>query len=512
MPQIDQLDIQAKIDAILNRWPSVGLAVSVVRDGAVEFSGHGVANIDLATPVTEDTVFRIGSITKTFTAVAVMQLEEQGLIDLEAPADGYLRGFRLVPAKAGWRPATVRHLLTHTGGVPEWVHPLRMINSGWVGESYPLEETLPILGEYYRGRLQLVGEPGRVWTYTDHGFAALGQIVEDVSGQPLHRYFRERIFEPLGMTDTDLLRSPRLTSRLATGYRLRSDGATAVTDREWVTAAASSIYSTPRDMARYVAALLTGGSGEHGSILKPETVALMFEPHYRPDRRISGMGLAFWRVDLGGHNAVEHQGVLPGFNSEIFLAPYDGVGVIAFTNGSRNAASWLTGETERLVRELIGASEQGIRTDVPQHPEIWGELCGWYRPHVQRTDLQARGLLGAGAQVGVRRGQLILRTLSPIPALYRGLQLHPDDKKDPYVFRMDLSKYGLGTIRVVFSRDPSGTTTGVHLDGILLSAYKHSRSTNPRTLAASAVGVVAAATTVKALRRSRRRRHARRRP
>ena len=87
MPQINQHEIDAKIDAILNRWPAVGLAVGVVRDGALGFSGRGVANTGSAMPVTEDTVFRIGSITKTFTAVAVMQLWEQGLIELDAPAN-----------------------------------------------------------------------------------------------------------------------------------------------------------------------------------------------------------------------------------------------------------------------------------------------------------------------------------------------------------------------------------------------------------------------------------------
>ena len=79
-------------------------------------------------------------------------------------------------------------------------------------------------------------------------------------------------------------------------------------------------------------------------------------------------------------------------------------------------------------------------------------------------------MLGAGVEVAVRRGQLVLRTLSPIPALFRGLQLHPDDQDDPYVFRIDLSRYGLATARVVFSRDHSGVTTGIHLDGVLLSA------------------------------------------
>jgi hypothetical protein len=350
-----------------------------------------------------------------------------------------------------------------------------MINSGWFAESFALEERVPKLTEYYRGRLRLAAEPGTIWTYTDHGFATLGQIVEDVSGQPLDRYFRDHIFEPLGMTDTDLLRSQRLTARLATGYRLRSDGPKAVTDRQGVTAAAGAIYSTPRDLARYIAAFLAGGSGEHGSILNPETVALMVQPHYQPDPRIPGMGLAFWRVNLGGHAAVEHQGVVPGFNSQVFLAPDDGVGVLAFTNGSRNAASWLRGETEQLLRDLIGIPAEGIRSDVPQHPAVWGELCGRYRPRAQRTDMQAWSMLGAGVEVGVRRGRLMLRSLSPIPAAYRGFQLHPDDRADPYAFRIDLSKYGLNTARVVFSRDPSGAVMGVHLDGVLMSAEKRRR-------------------------------------
>jgi Beta-lactamase len=127
--------MRARVDEILNRWPAVGLALGVVRDGSTEFFyRHGVADIAAKTPVTEDTVFRIGSITKTFTAVAVMQLWEQGLVELGAPANDYLRAYRLVPAQASWRPATLRHLLTHTAGVPEWLHPSRMVNSDWFGE------------------------------------------------------------------------------------------------------------------------------------------------------------------------------------------------------------------------------------------------------------------------------------------------------------------------------------------------------------------------------------------
>ena len=106
---------------VLDRWPSAGLAAGVVRAGSLEwFEGHGVADAGSNEPVTLDTVFRIGSLTKTFTAVAVMQLCERGLVDLDAPANDYLRSFQLVAAKASFRPATVRHLLTHTAGIGYW--------------------------------------------------------------------------------------------------------------------------------------------------------------------------------------------------------------------------------------------------------------------------------------------------------------------------------------------------------------------------------------------------------
>jgi CubicO group peptidase (beta-lactamase class C family) len=115
---IDERELKTRVAEVLNRWPAAGLAVGVVRTGSLEwFYGHGVADTGTDAPVTEDTVFRIASITKTFTAIAVMQLWEQGLVDLDAPASDYRRAYRLIPAKASSRPATLRHLLTHTAGV-----------------------------------------------------------------------------------------------------------------------------------------------------------------------------------------------------------------------------------------------------------------------------------------------------------------------------------------------------------------------------------------------------------
>jgi CubicO group peptidase (beta-lactamase class C family) len=210
--------------AIASRHPAVGLAVGVVRDGRLSFfHGHGLADIASRTPVTEDTVFRIGSVTKTFTAIAVLQLYEQGLVDLDSPPGDYLRGYQLVAAKPGHRPPTVRQLLTHTAGLPQLVYPARVFRPV-LGETVAYGQRVPALAEFYRGRLHLTAEPGTQLTYSNHGFATLGQIVEDVTGEPLSGYFREHIFGPLGMTGTDLARSDRIRARLATGYTLRSGG------------------------------------------------------------------------------------------------------------------------------------------------------------------------------------------------------------------------------------------------------------------------------------------------
>jgi CubicO group peptidase (beta-lactamase class C family) len=465
--------LDARVDEILNRRAAVGLVVAVARPRSpAVFCTRGLADIGARTPVTEDTVFRIGSITKTFTAIAVMQLWEQGLVDLDAPANDYLRAFELVPGDPRWRPATVRHLLTHTAGLPELARPLQALRSGWFSETVPPGAPVPALAEFYRGRLRLSAEPGTTFTYTNHTFATLGQIVEDVTGQPLDRYFRERIFAPLGMNDSDLAPNPRLEARRATGYKLRRAGPTPLIERQGITAAAGHICSTPRDVARYAAALLHGGVGEHGAVLKPETLAMMFAPHYQPDPRVPGFGLGFYRADLGGHTAVDHPGIINAFNAQLLIAPDDGVGVFACTNGARNAIIWLQAEAARLAGELIGAPEDRIRRDFAQHPEIWRELCGWYRPIAQRGDMQARGIAGAGVHVLVRRGRLVLRALTPLPGLLHGFELHPDDADDPEVFRIDLSAYDLGTARVVFNRGAGRTR--IHTDVVPLVLERRS--------------------------------------
>jgi CubicO group peptidase (beta-lactamase class C family) len=503
-PEVGATSLGRTIDAILGRHPAVGLAVGVVRDGRPAFVGRGLADIDSRTPITEDTVFRIGSVTKLFTAVAVMQLVEEGRVDLDAPANDYLRAYRLVPARASFRPATIRHLLTHTAGIPEVVHVSDLLHPGWgpfgarpAELSVPFGRRLPSLAQYYGGGLRVAVEPGTAFQYTNHGFATLGQIVEDVSGIPREQVFRERLFEPLGMTDTDIVRSERVAARLATGYAFGRRGPQPVPDRDWICGpGAGGIYSTPRDMARFVSALLAGGANERGRVLEPATLTTMFEPHYQPDLRLPGRGLGFVRGDAGGHLVVGHDGLLPGFDAALLLAPADGVGILALTNGSPGAHTWLGTELDRLVRELIGVPADVVRSDLPHHPEIWPELCGRYRLPAG-SDLRGRVALAAGAEVLVSGGRLVVRVL---PLLVRDLPLQPVDELDPSLFALDLSAVGMPPVRVAFGRDDSSRVIAVHVDlpGQPLTLFKRPPTRRTRAWSLAALGGLVAATALTA--------------
>ncbi|WP_280313129.1 serine hydrolase domain-containing protein [Nocardia abscessus] len=460
-----------QVELVFNRWPVVGAAVAVVRDGRLEFVAHGLADIAANRPVTEDTIFRIASITKTFTAIAVMQLWERGLIDMDAPTSHYLRAYHLVPTDPNFGPVTVRHLLTHTSGIGETAHPRRVLGPDF-GESVPPGTPVPPLSEYYRRGLRVQAEPGTRWTYTDHGFATLGQIVADITGIPLDVYLREHLFRPLGMYDTSLAPPDFTPRRQATGYTLRAHGPRAVTHREMITAAAASAYSTARDMGRYLTALLGGGRNEHGAVLDPDTLAMMFAPQYQPDPRVPGMGLGFFRGAAGDHRVVEHQGILPGFNSQIWLAPEDGLGIVVMVTGGHRAMLWLPAETSTIVHGLLGVAEPVIRTDIPHHPQIWPEICGYYRLPGSLTDVRARSMIGAGVEVRISGGRPMLRVLTPVPALLRGLPLHPDHPSDPRVFRIDLSRFGLGTGRIIFRRDSHTDMMSMYFDLHPLTMYK----------------------------------------
>jgi hypothetical protein len=303
------------------------------------------------------------------------------------------------------------------------------------------------------------------------------------------------------MADTTLLRSEVAASRAATGYRFGPQGPRAAAERDLVPAGAGAVFSTPGDMGRYLQALLGGGRNAHGRVLRPATLAEMFAPQYRPDPRLPGLGFAFFRAELGGHVAVEHQGVLPPHYAQIVVAPDAGVAAMAFTNGAVGATAWLPVEVGHLLATALGVPDDTVRRDVPLRPDLWQDLCGWYAlpGPATPTDVRIRGFFGAGLEVLVRRGTLVLRLLTPVPVLYRGFPLHPDDEDDPYVFRVDLSPYGMGSIRVAFAPEGDGSMA-LHLAAPMpFSAQRRSPAANPRAWTRRAVALTATSVAAAAL-------------
>lgn len=494
---LDDARLALVIDETLHRHPAGGLAAGVAGPGGLAFfRGSGTADAARGTPVTEDTVFRVGSISKTFTAIAVMQLRDRGLLELDDPVSRHLRSFRLMPARASFGPVTIRQLLTHTGGIGE-VRGLGDFFRPTIGLAIPVGQPAPQLSGYYRGRLRVEVEPGTKWAYANHGFAALGQIVEDVSGEPFGAYMRANLFEPLGMHSTDFVRSGSIPAHLATGYVLRRRDLKAVKDRDIAVQAAGSLFASAADIGRYAAALLGGG----GLPLKPGTLSEMFQPQYRPDPRIPGLGLCFWLGDVEGHRTAGHGGAWPGFISALVVAPDDGVAVLAFTNTRTVTPERVT---DALLREILGVRPDGPRADVPERPDVWGELCGWYGPDPgPLTNARTRLLIGGGAEVIVRRNQLVLRAFTPVPQLRRGCRLHADDPADPYLFRLDLTGDGLGTWPVAFGRGGDGRMS-LHLGPLPMSLARRPGYRHPGRLAAAGAGLAAVAGVAAARRTIRR--------
>jgi hypothetical protein len=167
---------------------------------------------------------------------------------------------------------------------------------------------------------------------------------------------------------------------------------------------------------------------------------------------------------------------------------------MAFTNGAARADFWLPAEVSGLLRGVLGIGDEDTGDDAPHHPGNWADLCGWYRLEAGLTDVRLRGMIGAGAEVFVRGGRLMLRFLTPIPTLWRGFRLVPDDGNDPDVFRIEFPASEMDPMRVVFARAPGGSADRLHLDLMPLTLTKQSAASNPRRWAAGAlVGAAAAA-------------------
>jgi len=299
-----------------------GATIAVVKDGELIFvKGYGFADVKTRAPVTPDTMFRIGSITKLFTWTSVMQLVEQGKLDLDADVNTYL-DFK-IPHTFG-KPVTLRNLMTHRGGFQEAIKNLGAQNSGKVDLKTYIRENVP----------DQIFEPGTVPAYSNYGTALAGYIVERVSGVPFDTYVEEHIYAPLNMLRTSI-RQPLekdLEAYMSTGYRL---GSGEPVPYEIVNGyPAGSQSSSATDMAKFMRMHLNGGKLDDAQILKRETAVLMQDTVTKVDPRQNGIALGFYELSRNGMRIISHGGDTIAFHSDLHLIPAENLGFFVSYNST----------------------------------------------------------------------------------------------------------------------------------------------------------------------------------
>ncbi|MCA9981081.1 MAG: beta-lactamase family protein, partial [Anaerolineales bacterium] len=330
-PQIRQFEAE-------HRLP--GLALGIVQEGQLVYTyTSGLAHRPNQRPVTIETVFRAASISKTLTAVGVMQLVEKGRIGLHDPVNDYLKEIDIQPRDPADPPITVFQLLTHTAGIGEFPPLRRYLNPRALGGVAWLNRPRLPLPRFYGGKLKPKAPPAVQWSYANHGYALLGQLIADVSGQSFPAYMRDHLFAPLGMNQSDFERREDLKPNLATGYR--RNGRAVWPDVDVLTMADGSLFTTLDDFSRYVASLLDSyhntSSTNLPALLKPETVRQMWSPAFQLDACLPFMGLGFFGERWGAQTHVSHDGLWLGFVSGMSICPEANTAVYAFTNCAEQA-------------------------------------------------------------------------------------------------------------------------------------------------------------------------------
>lgn len=301
-----------------------GAVVTVVKDGQVLYTqGYGYADLEKQTPVdAQNTLFRIGSVSKLFIWTAVMQLVEQGKLSLEADVNTYLDF--TIPATYS-EPVTMRHLLTHTAGFEDSMRNAFALDA----------DRLISLDTYLKTHIPARSfAPGTVMAYSNYGSAAAGYIVERISGMPFHAYVEKNILQPLGMDHSTFVQPlpEALAAGMSRGYNY-SDGAYLAGVFELIPAyPAGAMTSTAADVARFMIAHLQNGQFENTRILSEATTRQMHSPLFSQNPSLHGMAYGFFEDEINGQRVISHGGSTLLFHSGLYLLPDQNVGIFISTN------------------------------------------------------------------------------------------------------------------------------------------------------------------------------------
>jgi CubicO group peptidase (beta-lactamase class C family)/D-alanyl-D-alanine dipeptidase len=357
-----------------------GLSLAIIDDQQIVWAeGFGMADSQKRKPATAETVYRIGSVSKLFTDIAIMQLVERGELNLDTPITEYLPDFR--PRNRFATPITLRQLMSHRSG---------LLREPPVGNYF--ETSQPSLSATVRSLndTELVFAANTHTKYSNAAIAVVGYLLEARSHQPFAKYLKNSVLDRMGLTHSSFEPDPSVIGDLAKAEMWTYDGLKfdAPTFQLGM-APAGSMYSTVTDLGHFLSVLMAHGQTDNGALLKPETIEQMWSPQFSsPGGRVFGLG--FMVRSLDGHRLVGHGGAIYGFATTLDLLPEDKVGVVVITTKDAvNAVTERIGEeTLKLVLDQRAGKPLTLPPATSAVPaEIGRALAGRYRSGDDAVDI-----------------------------------------------------------------------------------------------------------------------------
>ena len=423
----DSARMETVIRADVDRGDFMG-AILVVKDGVVLLDrGYGSANLEWKIPNDGDTRFRLGSVTKQFTAASILLLAERGKLNLDAPIKVWFPD-----AQAAWDKITIRHLLTHSSGIPNLTS----------FDDYEKLKTLPVTLDALIGRFRdkpLDFQPGEKWRYSNSGFIVLTAIVEKASGQSYANFVTDNLFKPLGMADTGYDSHAAVIPHRASGY---APGANGMVNADYIDMTipqgAGALYSTTQDLLKWE----TGLYG--GKLLKPESLIAMTTPF--KNNYAFGLGVS---SDANGR-LFSHGGGIEGFNTWLGYDPERRIIVVVLGNLNGSAPGRLGAGLMTLARGGT-VTLPGDRVEITLPPASLSAYVGTY-------DVSPE----FGFVVRLEGGKLIVQATGQGP-----LVLHAEKPDHFFLKEVDA--------QITFRRDASGKIDAavLHQNGRETIALRH---------------------------------------
>lgn len=310
-----------------------GAAVAVIRDGkTVWIQSIGYADLASKKPITSETVFNIGSISKLISAWGFMQLTEKGIVKLDDPVDQYLTRWHLPESEFDRSKVTLRRILSHTAGLS--VH-----GYGGSDQGTPLlslEESLNGKTKRNGETVHLISEPGTKWDYSGGGFTLAQLLLEERTNQSFATYMKNNIFLPLGMKHTNFEWTAEIMANSATAY---DENGNPIKNRIFTEKAAAGLQTTIRDLAHFAELSIALDPKQLNKVLKPETVKLMETPAL-PNSTEGESGLGYRFMNYEGFRTIGHTGENVGWSAALFLDLPTKSGIIVLCNGSNGDRVW----------------------------------------------------------------------------------------------------------------------------------------------------------------------------